>query len=135
MNKSKKIVSKFIPLITALIIVISGIVWYIQTSHKQISIPFSSVEKTIQAQNGKVVSLTEYADGSLYLKTGNTEYVSHIPPNSQAIEKLVENYNINYTYTTSSRYGKWIMGGIILLLAGAAFAVQKQRVVSAFITP
>ncbi|MBM7654202.1 AAA family ATPase [Neobacillus cucumis] len=127
MNKSKKIVSKFIPLITALIIVISGIVWYIQTSHNQISIPFSSVEKTIQAQNGKVVSLTEYADGSLYLKTGNTEYVSHIPPNSQAIEKLVENYNINYTYTTSSRYGKWIMGGIILLLAGAAFAVQKTK--------
>lgn len=106
---------------------ISGIVWYIQTSHNQISIPFSSVEKTIQAQNGKVVSLTEYADGSLYLKTGNTEYVSHIPPNSQAIEKLVENYNINYTYTTSSRYGKWIMGGIILLLAGAAFAVQKTK--------
>ncbi|PFO06409.1 ATP-binding protein [Bacillus sp. AFS076308] len=127
MNESKKLVSKFVPLITALIIVISGIIWYIQTSHNEISIPFSSVEKTIQAQNGKVVTLTEQADGTLYMKAGNQEYVSHIPPNSQMIEKLVEKYNIDYTYTTSSRYGKWIMGGVMVLLAGAAFALQKTK--------
>ncbi|MBT2654125.1 AAA family ATPase [Bacillus sp. ISL-18] len=127
MNKSKKIVSKFIPLITAFIIVISGIIWYIQTTHKEIAIPFSSVEKTIQAQNGKAVTLTEQADGSLYMKAGGNEYVSHIPPNSQVIEKLVEKYNINYTYTTGSRYGKWMLGGVIVLLAGAAVALQKTK--------
>ena len=127
MNESKKLVSKFIPLITAFIIVITGIIWYIQASHNEISIPFSSLEKTIQAQNGKVVSLTEQADGSLYMKAGDKEYVSHIPPNSQVIEKLVENYNIDYTYTTSSRYGKWVMGGIVVLLAGAAVALQKTK--------
>ncbi|MEH7118846.1 AAA family ATPase [Neobacillus vireti] len=127
MNESKKLVSKFIPLITAFVIVITGIIWYIQASHNEISIPFSSVEKTIQAQNGKVVSLTEQADGSLYMKAGNKEYVSHIPPNSQVIEKLVEKYNIDYTYTTSSRYGKWVMGGFVVLLAGAAVALQKTR--------
>ncbi|PLS02818.1 AAA family ATPase [Neobacillus cucumis] len=127
MNESKKIVSKFIPLVTALIIVIAGIVWYIQTSHNEIAIPFSSVEKTIQAQNGKVITLTEHADGSLYMKAGQTEYVSHIPPNSQVIEKLVEKYNIDYSYTTSSRYGKWIMGGVLVLLAGAAIALQKTK--------
>ncbi|ULT58372.1 AAA family ATPase [Neobacillus drentensis] len=127
MNKSKKIVSKFIPLITAFIIVISGLIWYIQTTHKEIAIPFSSVEKTIQAQNGKAVTLTEQADGSLYIKAGGNEYVSHIPPNSQVIEKLVEKYNINYTYTTGSRYGKWMLGGVIVLLAGAAVALQKTK--------
>ncbi|WP_160720377.1 AAA family ATPase [Bacillus sp. USDA818B3_A] len=127
MNKSKKIVSKFIPLFTAIIIVITGIIWYVQTSHNEITIPFSSVEKTIQKQNGKAVTLTERADGSLYMKAGNVEYVSHIPPNSQMIEKLVEKYNIDYTYTTSSRYGKWIMGGVILLFAGAALALQKTK--------
>ena len=127
MNKSKKIVSKFIPLITALIIVISGMIWYIQATQNEISIPFSSVEKTIQAQNGKVVSLTEQADGSLYIKAGNKEYVSHIPPNSQMIEKLVEKYNIDYTYTTSTRYGKWVLGGVVVLLAGAAVALQKTK--------
>ena len=127
MNKSKKIVSKFIPLITAFMIVISGLIWYIQTTHKEIAIPFSSVEKTIQAQNGKAVTLTEQADGSLYMKAGGNEYVSHIPPNSQVIEKLVEKYNINYTYTTGSRYGKWMLGGVIVLLAGAAVALQKTK--------
>jgi len=127
LNKSKKIVSKFIPLITAFIIVISGMIWYIQTTHKEISIPFSSVEKTIQAQNGKAVTLTEQADGSLYMKAGGNEYISHIPPNSQVIEKLVEKYNINYTYTTGSRYGKWILGGVIVLFAGAAAALQKTK--------
>ncbi|MEH7096249.1 AAA family ATPase [Neobacillus vireti] len=127
MNKSKKIVSKFIPLITAFIIVISGMIWYIQTTYKEISIPFSSVEKTIQAQNGKAVTLTEQADGSLYMKAGANEYVSHIPPNSQMIEKLVEKYNINYTYTTGTRYGKWVLGGVIILFAGAAVALQKTK--------
>ena len=102
-------------------------IWYIQTTHKEISIPFSSVEKTIQAQNGKAVTLTEQADGSLYMKAGGNEYISHIPPNSQVIEKLVEKYNINYTYTTGSRYGKWILGGVIVLFAGAAAALQKTK--------
>lgn len=105
----------------------SGMIWYIQTTHKEISIPFSSVEKTIQAQNGRAITLTEQADGSLYMKAGDHEYVSHIPPNSQVIEKLVEKYNINYTYTTGSRYGKWILGGVIVLFAGAAVALQKTK--------
>ncbi|QCJ41844.1 AAA family ATPase [Bacillus sp. S3] len=127
MNQSKKIVSKFIPLFAAFILIMAGIAWYIQTSNSEVSIPFSSVEKTIQAQNGDPVILTERADGSLYIKAGETEFISHVPPNSDMIDKLVEKYNIDYSYSTSSRYGKWIMGGIILLLAGAAFALQKSK--------
>ncbi|EKN68759.1 hypothetical protein BABA_11921 [Neobacillus bataviensis LMG 21833] len=127
MNKSKKVVSKFIPLFTAFILVVVGIVWYVQTSNNEVTIPFSSVEKTIQAQNGKPVSLTERADGSLNMKAGKEEYISHVPPNSQMIDKLVEKYNIEYSYTTSSKYGKWFMGGIVLLLAGAAIALQKKK--------
>jgi len=127
MNQSKKIVSKFIPLFTVFIFVIAGIVWYVQTLNNEVAIPFSSVEKTIQAQNGKPVTLTERADGSLEIKAGKSEYVSHVPPNSQMIDKLVEKYNIEYSYSTSSRYGKWIMGGVILLLAGSAFALQKTK--------
>ncbi|MFJ7728821.1 AAA family ATPase [Neobacillus sp. NPDC097160] len=127
MNQSKKIVSKFIPLFTALLLVMAGLVWYFQTSNNEVTIPFSSVEKTIQSQNGATVTLIERADGSLYIKAGKSEFVSHVPPNSQMIDKLVEKYNIDYSYSTSSRYGKWIMGGIILLLAGAAFALQKTK--------
>lgn len=127
MNRSKIIVSKFIPLIIALIIIISGSIWYIQSANDEISIPFSSVEKMIQNQHGKKIALTEQADGSIYIETGNAKYISHVPPNSQMINKLVEKYNIDYSFSTSSRYGKWILGGLILLLAGAAFALQKTK--------
>ncbi|WP_235846897.1 AAA family ATPase [Neobacillus soli] len=127
MNKSKRKVSKFIPLFAAIILVIAGIVWLVQTTNNEMAIPFSSVEKTIQEQHGKTVALTEQADGSIYIKAGKSEYVSHVPPNSQMVDKLVEKYNIEYFYSTSSRYGKWILGGVILLMAGAAFALQKTK--------
>ncbi len=127
MNRSKRIISKLIPLFTVLIIVISGTIWYIQSTSNEIAIPFSSVEKIIQAQHGKKVVLTEQADGSLSIEAGNKAYSTHVPPNSQMINKLVEKYNIDYTYTSSSPYAKWILGGVILLLAGAAFALQKTK--------
>ncbi|GHH98418.1 ATP-dependent zinc metalloprotease FtsH [Neobacillus kokaensis] len=127
MNRSKIIMSKFIPLFIALIIVISGSIWFVQSNNKEISIPFSSVEKMIQEQHGKKVVLTEQSDGSLYIETEKAKYVTHIPPNSQMINKLVESYNIEYSFTSSSRYGKWILGGLVLLLIGAAFALQKTK--------
>ncbi|MFL6556810.1 MAG: ATP-binding protein, partial [Bacillus sp. (in: firmicutes)] len=127
MKPNIKKVSKFVPLIAALILVIAGIVWIIQSTNKEVAIPFSSFEKTIQAQQGKVVKIIEKPDGSLYIHAGESVFVSHVPPNSQMIDKLVVKYNIEYTYSTSSKYGKWILGGVILLLAGAAFALQKTK--------
>ena len=127
MKPNIKKVSKFIPLIAAFILVIAGIVWIIQTTNKEVAIPFSSVEKTIQAQHGKIVKIIEKPDGSLYIHAGEAIFVSHVPPNSQMIDKLVVKYNIEYSYSTSSKYGKWILGGVILLLAGAAFALQKTK--------
>jgi cell division protease FtsH len=127
LNQGIKKVSKFIPLIAAFILVIAGIVWFFQTSHKEVAIPFSSVEKTIQDQQGKKVTLIEHRDGSLYIQAGNAEFTSHVPPNSQMVDKLVGKYNIEYSYTTSSKYGKWILGGVIILLAAGAFALQKTN--------
>lgn len=127
MNQSKKTVAKYIPLLAALLIIMAGIIWSIQSSNKEVEIPFSSVENIVKEQNGKAVTIIERTNGSLYLKAGQKEYVSHIPPNSQMIEKLVEQYNINYSFTSSSRYGKWVIGGILLLLAGALFAVYKTK--------
>jgi cell division protease FtsH len=127
LNQSIKKVSKFIPLIAAFILVIAGIVWMVQMTKNEVAIPFSSVEKTIQDQQGKVVKLIEHPDGSLYIQTGEAEYKSHVPPNSQMVEKLVGKYNIDYTFTTSSKYGKWIMAGVIILLAGGAVVLQKTK--------
>ncbi|MCM3568696.1 ATP-dependent metallopeptidase FtsH/Yme1/Tma family protein [Neobacillus mesonae] len=127
LNRTKLIVSKFIPLFIALIIVIAGSIWFIQSTSHEISIPFSSVDKLIQDQHGQKIAITEQADGSLYIETKNAKYSSHVPPNSQMISKLVEKYNIDYSYTTSSRYGKWILGGIVLLLAGLALTLRKTK--------
>ena len=55
MNQSKKTVSKkFFPLFAAFIIVIAGIIWFVQSTTNQVSIPFSSVEKIIQEQNRQI---------------------------------------------------------------------------------
>ncbi|NEX79754.1 AAA family ATPase [Bacillus thermocopriae] len=126
-DSKKKTISVFIPLLAAFIVVVAGIIWFVQYNHKEISIPYSSVEKIVQKQNGKTVTLTEQADGTLYLEAGNYKYISHVPPNSQMVDKLVEKYNIHYSYSSSSRYGKWLLGGIILLLAGIAFTLQKTK--------
>ncbi|MEH7276140.1 AAA family ATPase [Neobacillus vireti] len=127
MNQSKKLVSKIIPLITAFILIIAGIVWVIKTSSEKIDIPFSSVEETIQSQNGKPVVLTEHSDGRILLEIDSLKYVSQVPPNSQMIDKLVEKYNIHYSFSNSSRYGKWTMAGVLLALVGAAFVLQKTK--------
>jgi cell division protease FtsH len=127
LNQSKKRVLKIIPLFSAFLLIIAAIVWMVQSTNDKIEIPFSSVEKTIQKQNGNQVILTEYSDGSLHLEAGTLEYVSHIPPDSQMIDRLVEKYNINYSFSNSSRYGKWITALIILAIAGVAFALQRTK--------
>ncbi len=127
MNKIKKKLSKLIPLSAALIIILSGIIYFVQTTINEEAIPFTNVDKLIKDQHGKTVILTEQSDGTIYIEAGSTEYVSHVPPNSQMVDKLIEKYNIDYTYTTSSRFGKWIMGGAILLAAGGAFALHKSK--------
>ncbi|NRD78654.1 AAA family ATPase [Bacillus sp. BRMEA1] len=127
LNQSKKTISQFIPLFSALFIVITGIFIYMQTANNDINIPFSNVEKIVQQQHGKTVTMTEQSDGIVYIKTGNKEYVSNVPPNSQMVDKLVEKYNIKYSYSTSSRYGNWIMIGVLLILAGTAFTLQKIK--------
>jgi cell division protease FtsH len=127
LNQSKKLVSKIIPLIAALLLIIAGIAWIIHTTNTKIEIPFSSVENTIKEQHGNSVVLTEHSDGSLDLEAGGQIYASHVPPNSQMIDKLVEKYNIDYSFSNSSRFGKWFMAGVLLALVGAAFALQKAK--------
>jgi cell division protease FtsH len=127
LKQNKKIVSKLVPLIAAIIILIAGIIWFIQAENKETAIPFSSMEKIIQTQKGKTVTLTEESDGTLHLKTSGGQYVSHVPPNSQMANKLVAKYNVNYSFASSSPFAKWILGGIILILTAAAFVLQKSK--------
>ncbi|WP_043934861.1 AAA family ATPase [Bacillus sp. EB01] len=123
---SKKAINKFIPLITAVLLVAAGFIWYIQSTTKATSIPFSSMESKIAAENGKKVSLEEQSNGSLTLTTSEGKFVTKVPPNSEMANDLVSKYNVDYSYSSNSKYGKWILGGVIVSLAAAAFAVQKK---------
>ncbi len=127
MNENIKIAPKFISLLVALLIIISASVWLFQTTNKKIDIPYSSVEKIIQKQDGKMVTLIERSDGSLQLKAGAQEYQSQVPPNSQITDKLVEKYNIEYSFSNSSRFGMWILAGVLITLVASALVLQKTK--------
>ncbi|MDP4169242.1 MAG: AAA family ATPase [Bacillota bacterium] len=127
MNPGLKNASKLIPLIGALLLVLATTIWFVQEANKEIAVPFSSMVKTIQQSKGETVTLTEDSDGSLHLQTKDGKYVSNVPPNSTMVDKLVEKYNVDYSFSDSSRFGKWVMGGVVISLAAAALALQKSK--------
>ncbi|MFK2825122.1 AAA family ATPase [Bacillus sp. B190/17] len=100
--------------------------WSLHNSDKAVTVSFSSMEKIIKQQNGTPVSLQEKSDGTLYLTTKDHEYVSYISPGSSSIDRLVETYNIRYSYSNKGPYDRWIIGGVVLLLAIAAAALYKR---------
>ncbi|MCK1995114.1 AAA family ATPase [Peribacillus muralis] len=126
MNSNSKLVSKLLPFLTAFIVIIAGISWYVVTQSKDTVIPFSSVEKTIKAQNGGLVSIEEKRNGTLHITTPDGEYVSSIPPNSQMIDKLVETYNVQYSFSSTNKSALWILGALMATLAATAVIIQKK---------
>lgn len=126
MKSNSKITAKIIPLAIGMIVVAACIAWAVQSFDRGTVIPFSQMEKTIQAQNGKLVSLKETSDGTLYLKTPEGKFISHVRPNSPMVEKLVQTYHVSYKYTNGSQAGNWIIGGLIILMIGAAFVLHKK---------
>ncbi|PLR76624.1 ATP-binding protein [Bacillus sp. V3-13] len=131
MKSNSKFKLKIIPLIAAVIVIVSACIWVIHEPGKSTAIPFSSMEKMIQQQNGKAVSLHEKANGTLELTTDDGKFVSEIPPGSQMASKLVENYNVQYSYSAGSSYGSLFMGGMVILLVATALILQKKGSFSA----
>ncbi|MEF2098150.1 AAA family ATPase [Bacillus sp. CFBP9009] len=126
MNSNSKLVSKLLPFLTALIVIIAGVSWYVVTQSKDMVIPFSSVEKTIKAQNGALVTIEEKRNGTLHISTPDGEYVSNIPPNSQMINKLVETYNVQYSFSSTNKSALWILVGLMAALVTTGVIIQKK---------
>ncbi|MFD1707751.1 AAA family ATPase [Siminovitchia sediminis] len=127
MKSNSTFTKKIVPLAIGVIVIVAAcIVWAIQTMDKGTVIPFKEMEATIQAQNGELVSLKETSDGTLYLKTPDGEYISHVRPNSQTVEDLVQTYHISYQYSDGSHAGNWVVGGLIVLMLGTAFVLHKK---------
>ncbi|WP_026694310.1 AAA family ATPase [Peribacillus kribbensis] len=126
MNTRPKLMTKFVLPLAVLLIAAVSVFWIIKSSSKEVSIPFSSLSQTIQSQKGEPVSLKEQQDGKLILTTPHGTFVSYVPPNSQMVDKLVEKYNVQYSYSNNSQYGGWIIGGLLIILACAAIFYQKK---------
>ncbi|MEH7125891.1 AAA family ATPase [Bacillus sp. JJ1773] len=118
--------STMVPIIVGLLMIVAAVIWAVQAGNKEVAIPFSSVEKLIASQNGELVTINENKDGKLTIVTSDGEYKSHVPPNSQMIDKLVENYNVQYTFSSSSPFTPWILGGLMILLVGLGVYLYKS---------
>ena len=126
MNSKVKLMSKILPFVILSFVILAGIAWYVIDKSQVTTLPFSSVEKTINAQEGQTVSIKEKPNGKLVINTADGTYVSHIPPNSQMVNKLVSTYNIDYVYSSTNTYSIWILGGLVGLLVAAVITIQKK---------
>ncbi|TCN27383.1 cell division protease FtsH [Mesobacillus foraminis] len=122
-----KLVSKLLPFFAFFIIIMAvSITWFVNTASHEISVPFSDMVKTVEGLDTETATLTEQQDGTLELKTKDATYISQVPPNSQMVDQLVGTNNIHYTYSNNSKYGPWIIGGLLILLTAAVLIVQKK---------
>lgn len=118
---------KILPLFAVLLVVAAGIALYMRGADQAVSIPFSSIEKIIQNHPEEQVSLQETSDGALYLTTEDKQYLSHISPGSQSIDRLVETYDIKYIYADQTPADHWIIGGFVVVLIAVGAFILKQK--------
>ncbi|MEN8700026.1 AAA family ATPase [Bacillus infantis] len=126
MKSTFKKISKPVPLISLAILIAAAALWFSLSGSKEVTIPFSSIENIIQDHQSETVILKEMKNGTLHLTAGTAEYVSQVPPNSQMVAKLIENYNIQYSYSSANPYTFWILGGTLILFAGIGLYLQKS---------
>ncbi|MBP2239718.1 cell division protease FtsH [Cytobacillus eiseniae] len=125
MKLNLKKASTIVPIIVGLLVIATAIFTIVQNGNKSVTIPFSSVEELIESQNGKMVTINEQINGKLTIITGEGEFISHVPPNSQMIDKLVENYHVEYTFSSNSPYTPWILGGLVILIIAIGIYLYK----------
>ncbi|EWG10180.1 AAA family ATPase [Cytobacillus firmus] len=107
-------------------VILAAVIWTVQAGNKDVTVPFSSVEKIIASQDGKTVAVQEYKNGKLLITAPDGEYISHVPPNSDMVDKLVETYNIQYTFAATGPYTPWVLGGIVILFIAVGIYLFKS---------
>lgn len=118
--------STIVSIALVITVILAAVIWTVQAGKKDVTLPFSSVEKIIASQDGKTVAVQEYKDGKLLITAPDGEYISHVPPNSEMVDKLVETYNIQYTFATTGPYTPWILGGVVLLFIAIGIYLFKS---------
>ncbi|WP_370222665.1 AAA family ATPase [Cytobacillus sp.] len=118
--------STIVSIALVITVILAAVIWTVQAGNKDVTVPFSSVEKIIASQDGKTVAVQEYKNGKLLITAPDGEYISHVPPNSEMVDKLVETYNIQYTFATTGPYTPWILGGVVLLFIAIGIYLFKS---------
>ncbi|WP_404324237.1 ATP-dependent metallopeptidase FtsH/Yme1/Tma family protein [Cytobacillus firmus] len=118
--------STIISIALVVTVILAAVIWTVQAGKKDVTVPFSSVEKIIASQDGKTVAVQEYKNGKLLITAPDGEYISHVPPNSEMVDKLVETYNIQYSFATTGPYTPWILGGAVLLFIAIGIYLFKS---------
>lgn len=118
--------STIISIALVVTVILAAVIWTVQAGKKDVTVPFSSVEKIIASQDGKTVAVQEYKNGKLLITAPDGEYISHVPPNSEMVDKLVETYNIQYSFATTGPYTPWILGGVVLLFIAIGIYLFKS---------
>ncbi|WP_396388530.1 AAA family ATPase [Cytobacillus firmus] len=118
--------STIVSIALVIMVILAAVIWTVQAGKKDVTVPFSSVEKIIASQDGKTVAVQEYKNGKLLITAPDGEYISHVPPNSEMVDKLVETYNIQYTFATTGPYTPWILGGVVLLFIAIGIYLFKS---------
>ncbi|MBG9450818.1 ATP-binding protein [Cytobacillus firmus] len=118
--------STIISIALVVTVILAAVIWTVQVGKKDVTVPFSSVEKIIASQDGKTVAVQEYKNGKLLITAPDGEYISHVPPNSEMVDKLVETYNIQYSFATTGPYTPWILGGAVLLFIAIGIYLFKS---------
>ena len=86
MNSNPKLVSKILPFFAAFMVIVTiAATILMQNTDEKVSVPFSSLVKTVESIQGQTATLTENANGTLTLKTKDLTFVSQIPPGSQKL--------------------------------------------------
>ncbi|MCM3402484.1 AAA family ATPase [Cytobacillus oceanisediminis] len=118
--------STIVSIALVITVILATVIWTVQAGKKDVTVPFSSVEKIIASQDGKTVAVQEYKNGKLLITAPDGEYISHVPPNSEMVDKLVETYNIQYTFANTGPYTPWILGGVVLLFIAIGIYLFKS---------
>lgn len=118
--------SMIITIVACFFIITAAVILTVQLGNKATSVPFSSVEGLVSSQNGELVTIKENRNGKLTIVTKDGEYESHVPPNSQMLDSLIENYHVQYTFSSTSPFAPWIVGGLVALLAVVGIYLFKS---------
>ncbi|MDQ0268370.1 AAA family ATPase [Cytobacillus purgationiresistens] len=117
--------SLFIIMAIVLIAILTSI-FFISQQKQPETIPFSAVEEVISSENAGVVSITEYKNGKLNITTNEGEFQSHVPPQGDMVEQLVNQYPIQYSYSTTNPFTIWILAAFFLITFAVGFFIVKS---------